>query len=228
MINMKKRELLASTFLVIFLEFTSVPVLAQKTTDSRIDPVKIKETLEFADKEKSFAITSSSNMDEKAPPRGIGSSDPRAVKEIVELEMAVQKSYNTEFLSNPIAPLSFYINSPDIHYFDIADPGEYEGDDVRKFYEYIGPDFVARLEFKEIKVRANGNIGFVYMKQNYYGKDLKGNPVHFIIRQTDGVVKENGVWKIAHTHISVPIDLETLKSDLIAKKGPYPWDKPKK
>jgi ketosteroid isomerase-like protein len=203
--------------------------LAQVESDDRIDPAKIKDAIDFARTDAGFATTTAANLDENAPPRGVGGSDPVAVKEIVAMEMALQDVYNREFLTHPAAPLRYYTNSPDRSYFDLLVPGEYYGDDVRKYYEYIGPAFIGRLEFKEIKVVAKGEVGFVYMKQNYYGKDLQGQPIHWIMRQTDGVMKESGKWKIMHTHISFPItDFKTREANLLSPKRPLPWEKKSK
>lgn len=217
---------LTTKALLAALVLTSAMVLAQVKSDNRIDPAKIKDAIDFAKTDQGFAATTAANLDENAAPRGIGGSDPVAVQEIVAMEMALQEVYNKEFLTHPAAPLRYYADSADRSYFDLLVPGEYYGDDVRKYYEYIGPAFIGRLEFKEIKVVAKGEIGFVYMKQNYYGKDLQGQPIHWIMRQTDGVVKENGKWKIMHTHISFPIkDFKTREANLLSPKTPLPWDK---
>lgn len=200
---------------------------ADEQTDKRIDPAKVKDAMDFARTNKAFAETSAANLDENAPPRGIDDSDPVAVKEIVAMEKEMEKSYNTEFLTNPGATVRFWSTSPNRTFFDIATPGEYVGDQVLQYYKFIGPQFIGRLEFKEIKVYAKGGVGFVYMKQNYYGKSLDGQPIHWIMRQTDGVVKQEGKWRILHSHISYPVDLMTAKADFKSAKTPLPWDRAK-
>ena len=165
---------------------------------------------------------------ENDEPRALAGSDPEAVREIVEMQLAIQKMYNEEFLEKADAPLVHYREDSDLYFYDLFSPGEYSGDDVRKFYNWIGPTYVGKLELKEIKVFAKGEAGFVVMKQHYYGKDTEGNPFHWIMRQTDGVVKVDGVWKIAHSHISFPVDEHKLTADLMSVPVPLPWDREKK
>lgn len=37
------------------------------------------------------------------------------------------------------------------------------------------------------------------------------------VRVTDGYKKINGQWLISHEHVSVPVDLATMKPDLDSK-----------
>jgi ketosteroid isomerase-like protein len=160
-----------------------------------------------------------------AEPRGLYDSDPEAVREIIAMELAIQELYNTEFLTDPGAPLALYDESEDLYWFDLFTPGEYQGDDVRKFYNWMGPQYVGKLELKEIKVFAKGETGFVVMKQYYSATDPQGNHIEMMMRQTDGVVKRDGEWKIAHTHISFPIRMEDMTADITSYPLPMPWDR---
>jgi ketosteroid isomerase-like protein len=159
-----------------------------------------------------------------AEPRGLYDSDPEAVREIVALEREIERLYNTAFLADPGAPLALYEESEDLYWFDLFTPGEYHGDQVRKFYNWMGPQFVGTVEFKEIKVFAKGGAGFVVLKQKYTATDGEGNQVEMLMRQTDGVLKRDGAWKIAHTHISFPIRMKDMTGDLTSYPLPMPWD----
>lgn len=102
---------------------------------------------------------------------------------------------------------------------------EYFGEDVRKYFEFIGPQFVGLMEASDIQVWVKGETGFVVLKQHYQGKDQEGNDFHWVMRQTDGVVKVDGKWRIAHTHYSWPVTPPPdFKADLMCSPGPHPWD----
>jgi len=226
-IAMKYKSALAGALAASLTMISVASAQVAAPTDTRIDPAKIKSFLEYARTNKEFAETSASHLDVNAPPRAIGDSDPVAVKQIVALEMAIQKAFNSEYYTHPDAVLRYYVSSPDRSFFDIVTPGEYYGDEMNKLYNYIGPQFIGEQPFREIKVYAKGDVGFVYMKQDYYGKSLDGVPVHWIMRQTDGVIKQNGEWKVLHTHLSFPVDIKTWKADLLSTKTPLPWNRSK-
>jgi ketosteroid isomerase-like protein len=158
------------------------------------------------------------------PPRGMDGSDPQAVDEIVELEAAIYEMFNKDFLTDPGAPLQHYSDSAEIVFYDLLTPGEYTGADVRRYFEFIGPQFVGLMEASDIRVWVKGDTGFVVLKQHYKGKDQDGNEFQWVMRQTDGVIKENGTWKIAHTHYSWPVVLPDFKADLMCTPGPPPWE----
>jgi ketosteroid isomerase-like protein len=162
---------------------------------------------------------------EDAEPRGLFDSDPDAVREIIALERELEEMYNTVFITDPGSPLVLYEESDDLWWFDLFAPGEYRGEEVRKFYNWMGPQYVGRLDFKEIKVFAKGDAGFVVMKQRYTATDQDGNRVEMMMRQTDGVLKHDGKWKVAHTHISFPIRHEDMTADITSYPLPLPWDR---
>jgi ketosteroid isomerase-like protein len=163
---------------------------------------------------------------EGPPPRGIGDSDPVAVEEIIALEAAVYDMYNNEFLANPGAVVdAHYTDSADVCFYDLLTPGEYTGDDVRKYFEFIGPQFTGLMEASDIRVWVKGETGFVVLKQHYLAEDQEGGRVQWVMRQTDGVVKENGSWKIAHTHYSWPVTPPpAFTADLTCTPAPPPWE----
>jgi len=159
-----------------------------------------------------------------APPRAMGDTDPAAFEAIVELEAAIYTVYNNEFLNDATAPLEHYTNDAEVHFYDLLVPGEYVGPDVARYFAFIGPQFVGLMEASDIKVWAKGDTGFVVLKQHYKGKDPEGQEFQWVMRQTDGVVKVDGEWKIAHTHYSWPVELPDFKADLMCRPRPHPWE----
>lgn len=158
-------------------------------------------------------------------PQAMGDSDVAAATEIVEMEAAIYTMYNEEFLTNPGAITDrFYISDGEDSFYDLLIPGEYNGADVKRYFNFIGPQFQGLMEAGNIKVWVKGESGFVVLRQYYGGKDLEGNEFKWVMRQTDGVVKRDGAWKIAHTHYSWPVEVPDFKADLMCKPGPHPWE----
>jgi len=139
-------------------------------------------------------------------PIALFGTDPKVVAEIAAMEKAVEKNYNEEFIKDPDNPLRYYADSKDISFVDILSPGEYFGDDVRNWFNFIGPKFVGDLYLKNMRIYAKGTTGFVYMNQIYKIPGPKGKPIYWVMRQTDVVEKVLGKWKILHTHLSFAVD----------------------
>jgi|GEM_PF-6734849 ketosteroid isomerase-like protein len=159
-----------------------------------------------------FCASAGDLMSERkwAEPKALFGSDKKLVAEIVAMEKAVEKNYNEEFLKDPDNPLQYYADSEDIIFTDILSPGEYFGDDVRKWFNFIGPKFVGDLWLKNMQVYAKGTTGFIYMNQIYKIPGPNGESIFWVMRQTDVVEKIKGKWKILHTHLSFAADPKQL------------------
>lgn len=145
---------------------------------------------------------SSNGKADFAEPIALFGSDPQDVKEIADMEKAVEANYNHQFLNDPDAPLEHYIEHPDVSFIDILAPGHYFGADVRNWFNFIGPQFVGELELINMRIFAKGGVGFVYMNQTYEGTLDDGKHFFWKMRQTDVVQKVDGRWSILHTHLS--------------------------
>jgi ketosteroid isomerase-like protein len=49
------------------------------------------------------------------------------------------------------------------------------------------------------------------------GTTKDGKKANFTVRVTDCLKKINGVWLIAHSHVSVPVDMRTGEADMQSK-----------
>jgi ketosteroid isomerase-like protein len=47
--------------------------------------------------------------------------------------------------------------------------------------------------------------------------DKSGKKAEYAVRVTDGYKKINGQWLISHEHVSIPVDMTTMKPDLDLK-----------
>jgi hypothetical protein len=159
-------------------------------------------------------------------PRIAPGSNEASAKAIIALEAEVEKDYNGLFLKDPEAMAKkHYLRRPDRHMYDVVSPSAFEGDDLDHYWRWVGAQYDGLYEQTDMLVYADENIGWVRLIQVYAGKNYHtGEPFRWVMRQTDGVVKINGEWKIAHTHWSWPANIDTLQADKLSRNNPRPWD----
>jgi ketosteroid isomerase-like protein len=74
-----------------------------------------------------------------------------------------------------------------------------------------------KVQFLELKVITDGNLGYARSIQRFTAKGPDGKPVDVTFRETDLLHKVDGQWKILEQHISVPIDMVTGKAMMASK-----------
>lgn len=99
--------------------------------------------------------------------------------------------------------------SPDIVYYDVVPPLQFEGaDEVRRnflrwFDEYDGP---IGLETRELDVTVSGDAAFARMLHLDSGTRKDGVPQGAIwVRSTVCCRRTGGTWLITHEHVSLPV-----------------------
>ena len=144
-----------------------------------------------------------------------GSSAAEA--ELVAFERRFEHTLSNEFNKDPMTAMKYY-DTQRIRLFDAvtSHTDDHGGLEVspQKFqphFKELGPQFVGKMEFLDIRASGCGNIGFVSLIQHYTGTTDKGEPFEMYVRETDGLEKVGGQWKIVHQHWSVPVDMTTQK-----------------
>lgn len=101
--------------------------------------------------------------------------------------------------------------------FDVQPPREVKGraayrkDWEDAFNSVSGP---IEVEKSDMDVTSGGDIAYAHYI-NYVVVTMKdGKKAHFTVRITDCLKKINGVWLIAHSHVSVPVDMRTGEADM--------------
>ena len=97
--------------------------------------------------------------------------------------------------------------SPDIVYYDVVPPLQFEGsDDVRRnfmrwFDEYYGP---IELETHDLNAAMGDDVAFAHMLHLDSGTRKRGTSDAVWVRSTVCCQQTNGKWLITHEHISMP------------------------
>jgi ketosteroid isomerase-like protein len=69
----------------------------------------------------------------------------------------------------------------------------------------------------DLVIETGGDVAYSHSIQHVTLTDKDGKQTAMTVRVSDGYKKVNGQWLIAHEHVSIPVDLETMKGDLMAK-----------
>lgn len=118
------------------------------------------------------------------------------------------------------AVMACYASDQSLIVFDAVPPRQYTGAPAyRKDFE----DFFAMspgpvdLSMSDLDITVGGDVAYSHNIQHATLTDKDGKKMEMTVRVTDGYKKINGGWLISHEHVSVPVDLVTLKPDLNSK-----------
>jgi uncharacterized protein (TIGR02246 family) len=134
---------------------------------------------------------------------------------------ALEDRFLTAFKAKDInAIMACYVPDQSLIVFDAVPPRQYTGAPAyRKDFEdffaaYPGP-FDGTLS--DLDITVGGDVAYGHSIQHASLTDKAGKKLEVTVRVTDGYRKINGQWLISHEHVSVPVDLATLKPDLDSK-----------
>lgn len=104
--------------------------------------------------------------------------------------------------------------APDIVSYDIEPPLRHlgaaakEGNWARVFAAYRELDY----EVRDLTVAVGGDVAFAYSLNRLSGTLADGNRNAIWVRWTGCFRKIDGGWRIAHDHVSVPLDVASGKA----------------
>lgn len=153
---------------------------------------------------------------EGVAPAGVQAApgDEAAIK---ALEARFTSAFNAKDVD---AIMKVYVPNETLVVFDVTPPRQYVG---AKAYRKNWEDFFAmfkgpaKIELTDVSIMADTSLGFGHSIQYVTGTNAKGQPIDFTVRVTDGYRKIDGNWLIVHEHVSIPVDLDTLKPDPSSK-----------
>jgi len=134
---------------------------------------------------------------------------------------ALEDTYNEGFNSKDVDKvMSVYAPGSELFVFDVVPPREYKGwDAYKKDFEGLFSAFPGPMKntISEQTIHVVGSLAYGHNIQTgeFTGKD--GMKVKIVARTTDIYRKINGKWLIVEEHNSVPVDLDTMKPDLLSK-----------
>lgn len=134
---------------------------------------------------------------------------------------ALEKRYSNAFNAKDVnGVMSCYAPGNSLFVFDVIPPREYAGWDAYKkdweglFSAYPGP---VSMTISEQSITVVGNIAYGHHIESGHLTRKDGTRLNFAVRLTDVYRKMKGQWLVVQEHVSVPVDLETGKADLLSK-----------
>lgn len=116
--------------------------------------------------------------------------------------------------------MSVYVPGKQLFVFDVVPPREYRGwDAYKKDFEELLAAFPGPMKntISEQTIHVFGSFAYGHNIQTGECTSKDGNTIEVIARTTDVYRKIGGKWLIVEEHISVPVDLITMKPDLQSK-----------
>lgn len=148
-------------------------------------------------------------------------ADPPAANADKAAIQALEDTYNEGFNSKDVdKAMSVYAPGKELFVFDVVPPREYKGWDAYKkdfeglFSAFPGP---VKNTISEQTIHVVGSLAYGHNIQTGEFTAKDGTKVKIVDRTTDIYRKINGKWLIVEEHNSVPVDLDTMKPDLLSK-----------
>ena len=114
------------------------------------------------------------------------------------------------------AIMACYVSDPAMIVFDVSPPRQYTGSEAyKKDWQDLFAAFPGPLDgtLSDLDITTGGDIAYGHNVQHATFTDKDGKRFELTVRVTDGYKRVNGRWLIAHEHVSIPVDLATLKPD---------------
>jgi uncharacterized protein (TIGR02246 family) len=134
---------------------------------------------------------------------------------------ALENTFNEGLNSKDIDKImSVYAPGKQLFVFDVIPPREYSGWEAYKkdweelFAALPGP---VKNTVSEQTIHVVGSLAYGHNVQTGEFTRKDGTKMTIVARTTDVYRKMNGKWLIVEEHNSVPVDLETMKPDLLSK-----------
>lgn len=134
---------------------------------------------------------------------------------------SLENTYNEGFNSRDVDKImSVYVPGKQLFVFDVVPPREYSSWEAYKkdweelFAAFPGP---VKCTISEQTIHVVGSLAYGHNIQTVEFTRKDHTKMTTVARTTDVYRKINGKWTIVEEHNSVPVDLETMKPDLMSR-----------
>jgi ketosteroid isomerase-like protein len=133
---------------------------------------------------------------------------------------ALYQQFTTAFRHKDLAGImSVYVPGPSLFVFDVGPPREHVGwSNYRADWKGVFGSIQGTPAFSisELGVTISGDVAYSHSVQSFSGKMGKAK-LAATVRVTDVLRKIDGKWLIVQEHVSVPVDLITMKPDPMSR-----------
>jgi len=154
-----------------------------------------------------------------APTAPAAAAKPAGPSDKAQIE-ALERGFITAFGAKNVDKIMSYYTHDGLFVFDVTPPREYVGWAAYKkdwedlFGVYAGP---VTMQMSELSITVVGSVAYGHSIQDGHFTLKDGTATELVVRVTDVYRKLGGKWKIVLEHVSVPVDLATMKPDPLSK-----------
>lgn len=143
-------------------------------------------------------------------------AEPSAKAQIEALEARFAAGFNAKDVSKIMACYA----REGLFVFDVAPPRQHVGwDDYKQDWQRLFGGITGPVTFKisDLAVTAVGPVAYGHSIQDVRWTAAGGVAAGLTVRVSDVYRKVAGEWRIVQEHVSVPVNLDTGKGDLMSK-----------
>jgi ketosteroid isomerase-like protein len=132
---------------------------------------------------------------------------------------SLEKQFAAAVQTKDVAKIMAFYAPEGLFVFDVTPPRQYVGwPAYKKDWEGLFAGFSGPVKFSvsDVSVTAVGTVAYGHSIQSM-NWTAKGKPAGMVVRVTDVWRKIGGKWLVVQEHISVPVDLDTGKPDMMSK-----------
>jgi ketosteroid isomerase-like protein len=118
------------------------------------------------------------------------------------------------------AIMQVYAPGGELFVFDVTPPRQHVGwRDYKKDWQELLAAFPApvKASLSDLSVTVVGSVAYGHSIQQAQFTRNDGSKFDLVVRVTDVYRKRNGQWLIVQEHVSVPVDIDAQKPDLLSK-----------
>ncbi len=133
---------------------------------------------------------------------------------------ALEKGFTAAFNAKDSKKIMSYYARQGLFVFDVTPPRQHVGwADYKKDWDDIFATFPGPTTFtlSDLSITVSGDVAYGHSIQDSHFTAKDGSKIELVVRVTDVYRKIGGKWLIVQEHVSIPVDLDTMKPDPMSK-----------
>jgi uncharacterized protein (TIGR02246 family) len=133
---------------------------------------------------------------------------------------ALEKGFAAAFNARDSKKIMSYYARQSLFVFDVTPPRQYVGwEAYKKDWDGLLAAFPGPISatISDVSITVSGDVAYGHNIQDVHFTAKDGSKIEMVVRVTDVYRKIAGKWLIVQEHVSIPVDLDTMKPDPMSK-----------